>query len=54
MEKKLITKQSKNNVKKLTADDNSDEFIWGGLQNGRIALWDLRSSNLFPDVVSYV
>lgn len=54
LEKKLLTKQSKSDVKKLAVDDNSDEYIWGGLQNGRIAIWDLRSQQAFPEVMSYV
>lgn len=31
MEKKLLTKQSKSEIKKLAVDDNSDQYLWGGL-----------------------
>lgn len=53
-EKKLTTKQSRSDIKKLAADEKSDEYLWGGLDSGRIALWDLRSENTLPEIVSLV
>ena len=38
----------------MTSTENSDEEIWGGMENGRIAFWDLRSQEKMPDLVSLV
>jgi hypothetical protein len=53
-DKKIGQKQSRSNVKKITADEETDEFIWGGMENGRIGVWDLRTPDNLPNLTSLV
>ncbi len=54
MEKKTECKWSRSNIKKLEKDSNQEHVVWGGMENGRIALWDLRSDKKLPDLISLV
>ena len=53
-DKKIGQKQSRSNIKKIAADEDTDEFIWGGMENGRIAVWDLRTNRNLPNLTSLV
>lgn len=48
-DKKVASKYCLDDIKKITGNEDSDDKVWGGLQNGRIALWDLRTQSKMPD-----
>ena len=49
MEKKILTKHSRSEIKIVESESDQDEIVWGGLYNGRIAFWDLRSNKSEPE-----
>lgn len=56
MEKRLINRTSRSEIKKIDIDreqlEENISIIYGGLENGRIAVWDLRSQKSLPDTLS--
>lgn len=53
-EKRVETKTSRAEIKKICADDEDDVKILGGLDNGRVAVWDLRTEKTAPDMISKI
>lgn len=58
MDKKLITKASRSEIKRIEVDREglveNNHTIYGGLANGKIAIWDLKSDRNLPESVSKV
>jgi hypothetical protein len=48
----VLTKTSRAEVKKICADPIEENLIYGGLDNGRICIWDLREDKGRASVVS--
>lgn len=48
-DKRTITKAFRSEIKRIIVDDKDHNLIYGGIDNGRIAIWDLRSSRQTPD-----
>lgn len=53
-EQRSNTKASRAEVKKICGDPDSENILFGGLDNGRITIWDLRSDKQLPDLISRV
>jgi WD40 repeat protein len=51
-EKRTVTKSFRSEIKRIVADDRDHNVIYGGIENGRIALWDLRTQKPAPDAMS--
>lgn len=56
LDKKLVTRTSRSEIKKIDIDreqlEDNISIIYGGLENGRVAVWDLRSQKSLPDTLS--
>lgn len=56
MEKRLINRTSRSEIKKIDIDkeqlEDNISIIYGGLENGRVAVWDLRTQKSLPDTLS--
>lgn len=48
-DKRFVTKSFRSEIKRVILDKDNSNLIYGGIDNGRIALWDLRSSKQIPD-----
>jgi WD40 repeat protein len=53
-ERRVETKTSRSEIKKICADDQDDSKIFGGLDNGRVAIWDIRTEKANPDLISKI
>lgn len=51
-DKRSVTKSFRSEIKRIIMDDRDNNLIYGGLDNGRIALWDLRAQKQTPDSMS--
>lgn len=56
LEKRLISRTSRSEIKKIDIDreqlEDNISIVYGGLANGRIAVWDLRTQKSLPDTLS--
>ena len=56
MEKRLINRTCRSEIKKIEIDreqlEDNISIVYGGLENGRIAVWDLRTQRPLPDTLS--
>ena len=51
-EKRVVTKSFRSEIKRIISDENDQNLIYGGIDNGRIALWDLRTQKPNPNSMS--
>lgn len=51
-DKRTVTKSFRSEIKRIIADDRDHNIIYGGIENGRIALWDVRTHKPAPNDMS--
>lgn len=51
-EKLVRTLTSRSEIRRICVDDEDDDLIYGGLQNGRVVVWNLESSRNRPEMLS--
>ena len=51
-ERRVVTKGFRSEIKRIVVDEDDSNLIYGGIDNGRIALWDVRSHKHTPDAMT--
>lgn len=51
-DKRYTTKNFRSEIKRIIVDDRDNNIFYGGIENGRIALWDIRTQKPAPNEMS--
>lgn len=54
LEKRVGLKNSRSEIKRIISDQDEEKLIYGGLDNGKVALWDLRTQRALSEVTTKV